>query len=301
MAVGGVDTASLQTVAPARSTGAPTPGTVARQAADQALGPRQDGAIRVAEAEAPAVRDADHAPDPTDRTAIREQQAAFRQAMSDRGVRASDPPTQAQLREYFGTYNNAEERPQALRQFEDYTTAYHVHTAERRGHETDDVHYSPERTYYSNGQYFDREADARRVARQDGNTPFVGTVRTSDASSWRDVANRPDYNGRRVQDCEGFAYMSQELLGSAGYQVTHTNNQGADGSAHSMTVVRDPDSAQEAVTSNNKTFTGGTREELLRQGWDWAGGRGVDPGNFYTGPTQARAQAAQVVGANNWQ
>ncbi|MEW6278295.1 MAG: hypothetical protein AB1758_06715 [Candidatus Eremiobacterota bacterium] len=297
MAVGAVDQATLPAVAPRAST---TPGALARETADQALGRRTSGAVTVADAQVPAVRDADHAPDPTDRAAIRQQQADFVGTMRDAGIRAGNPPTRAQLREYFGTFNNAERRGEALEQFENYTTAFHVHTAEVEGHRQDDVRYSPETSYYSNGQYFRTEREARREARQEGNTPFYGRISSADASRWRDVNSRPGYNGRKIQDCEGFAYMSQELLGAAGYEVTHTNNQGADGSAHSMTVVRDPDNGQIAVTSNNKTFTGDTQEALLRQGWDWAGGRGVDPGTFYTGPTQARAQAAQQVGANGW-
>lgn len=291
---------SLTSTAAVAATPRMSAGADARGIADQALGKRTAGGLVTAEATAPEVRDADHAPQATDRAAIRQQQSEFVGAMQERGIKASNPPTQAQLEQYFATYNNPDEREQALKQFEDYTTAYHVHTADVKGHENDDVKYSPEKTYYSNGQYFESAAAARKEARKEGNQNFVGTISTRDASSWSDVSRRPDYNGRRVQDCEGFAYMSQELLGAAGYEVTHVNNQSPDGGAHSMALLRDPDSQRLAVTSNNKTYSGTDQDTLLRQGWDYASGGGKEPGTFYTGSTQARAEAAAVVGQNGW-
>lgn len=299
MAVGTVTASAVSTAAPAAAPGQ-TPGNLARNLADQSLGQRTNGGITVAELSVPEVRDADNAPAATDRAAIRQQQGEFVEAMKARGIQASNPPTQAQLQQYFGTYNNAQERDQALKQFEDYTTAFHVHTADVEGHRTDDVKYSPEKTYYSNGQFFSSQAAARAEARKEGNQNFVGTISTRDASSWSDVNNRPGYNGRKIQDCEGFAYMSQNLLGAAGYEVTHTNNISPNDGAHSMTLLRNPDGGGLAVTSNNKTFSGSDQDTLLRQGWDYASGGGKDPGTFHTGTTQARAEAAAAVAKAGW-
>lgn len=302
MAVGQTTLQNVQAAAPTAATTSTqtTPGDLARKVADQALGRRTNGEISVAETNVGEVRDADHAPISTDRAAIKQQQGEFVAAMKARGIQASNPPTEAQLKQYFGTYNNAQDRDQALKQFEDYTTAFHVHTADVAGHRDDDVKYSPEKTYYSNGQYFGKKADAQKEARKDGNENFVGTISSAGADTWKDVDRRPGYNGRKIQDCEGFAYMSQALLGAAGYEVTHTNNQSPHDGAHNMTLLKDPDSGALAVTSNNKTFQGGDQDTLLRQGWDYASGGGKDPGTFYTGTTEARAEAAAAVAKADW-
>lgn len=268
--------------------------------ADQVLGNRQSsGAVKLESANAPATREANAAPVATDKKEIGRQQQEFIGKMKAAGIEAHNPPTQDELKKYFATFNNKDKRGQALEQYENYTRAFHVHTAEVKGKETQDVHYSPEKTYVYKGQLYNNEKEARAAAKADpGGT--IGRVSSSDASQWSDVAGKPDYNGRKVQDCEGFAYMSQELLGSAGYQVTHTNNKASDNTAHSMTVVKDPDSGKIAVTSNDKAITGaGSQDDLLKKGWEYAGGK-ADPGTFYTGDTQAHAQARQVAAEKGW-
>lgn len=260
--------------------------------ADQSLGKQQ-------EVNAPAVREGRPAPAAYDKAAIKEQQTQFLADMEARGIKASNPPSEADLKKYFASYNNDADRGKALDQFENYTRAFHVHTAERKGHETDDVKYSPEQSYYYNGEVYNKKADAVAAQKANNNEGVLGTVNSADASSWSDVSKRPDLNGRKVQDCEGFAYMSQSLLGAAGYEVTQSNNVGADGAAHSMTVVKDPSSGKLAVTSNDKVITGGDQNQMLTKGWEYAGGTS-DPGTFYTGKTQAEAQTRQQAAAHNW-
>lgn len=243
--------------------------------------------------EGPASREARPQPQATDDATIRQQQTQFLGDMRAAGIEVSNPPTQAQLRQYFATFNNAENRPRALEQFENYTNAFHVHTAETNGVGPNDVRYSPETTHTYDGRIYGSDREARRAQQADPSINRM-SIRTADPSSWSDVANRPSYHGRKIQDCEGFAYMSQTLLGAAGYQVTHTNN-GTQAEAHNMTVVTDPSSGNIAVTSNTRTFTGGTQQELLQRGWAHAGGQG-DGGTFYTGDTIAHSQASNSLG-----
>lgn len=288
--------------APQRSTNAqpaPKMGEFVQSRANQTLGAQtQAGNVqpRQETADAGPSRDANVAPAPTDKQEIGRQQSQFETKMKDAGFKASHPPTQAELKDYFASFNSKDKRGKALEEYENYTTAYHVHTAEVKGKETQDVKYSPEQTYVYKGQQYDNKAEALKAAKADPGG-VLGTISTADASKWDDIAKKPDHNGRKVQDCEGFAYMSQELLGAAGYQVTQTSNKGNEG-AHSMTAVKDSDSGKNFATSNNRTFAGATQDEALRKGWQSVGTG--DGGTYYTGDTQAHAQTARVVAEKGW-
>ena len=282
---------SVQTTAPNRPAQTQQPVSQFVQGrANEVLG-QQGGGQTV---QGPVSSEARPQPQATDDATIRQQQTQFVSDMQAAGIQASNPPTQAQLRQYFGTFNNAENRGQALEQFSNYTNAFHVHTVETNGTGPADVRYSPETTHTYDGKIYSSDQAARR-AQSAGDTSINRlSVATADPSSWADISGRPSYHGRKIQDCEGFAYMSQTLLGAAGYQVTHTNN-GTQETAHNMTVVTDPSNGNVAVTSNSQTFTGGTQQELLQRGWTAAGGPG-DGGTFYTGDTIAHSQASNAAG-----
>lgn len=274
-------------------------GEFAQSRANQTLGAKTGAAQvtpRQETADAGPSRDANASPVATDKKEIGRQQNEFETKMKDAGFKASHPPTQAELKDYFASFNSKDKRGKALEEFENYSTAYHVHNTEVKGKEKQDVTYSPEKTYVYKGQQYDTKAEALKAAKADpGGT--LGTVSSADASKWSDISKKPDHNGRKVQDCEGFAYMSQELLGAAGYQVTHSSNKGNEG-AHSMTAVKDPDSGKQYATSNNRTFAGDTQEEALRKGWKSVGTG--DGGTYYTGDTQAHAQTARVTAEKGW-
>jgi hypothetical protein len=218
------------------------------------------------------------------------QQTAFEGEMRAAGVDACHPPTQDQLRAYFRTFDSRARRGEAPAAYERYARAFHTHTANVPGRRDADVRYSPETSYVVGNRFYGSEAEAAR--RGD-----YRVVDTADASAWGDVNRQPLHEGRRVQDCEGFAFMAQDLLGAAGYRTEQVANQGSNGYAHAMVAARDPQSGRRVVVSNERAFSGtGSRDALLGQGWNHATGNdGSTPGRFYTGETQAQAQARLAI------
>lgn len=217
------------------------------------------------------------------------QREAFSARMKAAGVTASEPPTQEELQKYFKTFDNPKKRAQAASEFQDYATAYHVHIASSdNGNSQSDVQYSKESHFFVGKKRFPTEEAAQNEAnrvRKDY-TKFE----TRDASSWQDVSTdrKTNSDGRKIQDCEGFAYMSQTLLGAAGYKSTQVAN-----GSHAMTVFKDPAGGNTVVTSNERAFSGKNEAELLEQGWTSAGGSGET--KWYRGATQAEAQAQYVI------
>ncbi|MBN9414942.1 MAG: hypothetical protein J0I12_05855 [Candidatus Eremiobacteraeota bacterium] len=261
----------------------------ASQKADKTLGKQVD--MR-------PVMDAKAAPEATDKKEIAQRQTEFVQGMNDAGIKASNPPTQDQLKAYFKTFNSDDKREKALDEFENYSNAFHTHTAEVKGHEKDDIKYSKETTFLYGGKMYDSKKEAQAAAKEAGDDrPTINGVNTADASKWSDVDSKKAYNGRKIQDCEGFAYMSGELLGAAGYNVQQSSNADtSNNNGHAMTVLTDPKTNKTYVTSNNKAFKGGTQQELLEKGYDYATGGEHTAGKFYVSDTQAHAQTLDYVG-----
>ncbi len=219
------------------------------------------------------------------------QREAFTKRMGAAGVKASNPPTEAQLQAYFKTFDSKDKRAQAAQEFQDYAGAFHVHEAnsDRPG----DVQYSAEKTYVVGDKTFSNQAEAQKEA--DKVRKDWVEVPTFDASSWKDVSGRPKHSdGRHIQDCEGYAYMAQNLLGAAGYKSTQVAGGGMD-NGHAMAVLRNPDGGDSVVVSNDKTFAGKTEQAALKQGWDYATGGGQPVPKWYRGDTQAQAQARMAA------
>lgn len=286
--------------APAAGNGQ-TVGSFVQNRADQTLGARTQAANVETKGHGVAggvYGDAKAAPLATDKKDIKAKQAEFVADMKAAGIKGvHNPPTEAELKKYFGTFNSKDKREAALEQFENYTNAFHTHTAEVKGQENKDITYSSEKNYIYNGQRYDSEKEARKAAVANGE-PKVGInwVDTKDASKWSDVDGKKAYNGRKIQDCEGFAYMSRSLLGAAGYEVSHSVNKDTNGgNGHEMTVLKDPDSGKLAVTSNSKTFTGGTQQQLLTKGYDYATGGQATAGKFYVADTAAHAATDEYL------
>jgi hypothetical protein len=225
-------------------------------------------------------------------------QKAFCAEMKAAGIEASQPPTPEQLKAYFGTFNTDADRPKALDAYRRYSDAYHVHVGETRAM-SKDVKYSSETHYAVNGKIVgtDKEAaEAKANAIRDrGKDVVFDKLPTKDASSWEDVTtNRKSDNNRHVNDCEGYAYTAQELLGAAGYKTEQVAVAGGPFGDHAMTVLKDPSRPREVhVASNGDVFAGkaGSRGEsdTLNTAFKDAGG-GL-PAKYYRGATQAEAQA----------
>lgn len=284
-----------QQIQQTQRTNAPAPqsvGAFVSQKADKTLGPQ------VGTADMRPVMDAKAAPEATDKKEIAQRQAEFVQGMKDAGIKASNPPSQDQLKAYFKTFNSDDKREKALDEFENYSNAFHTHTAEVKGHEKDDVKYSKETTFLYGGKMYDSKKAAQAAAKEAGDDrPTINGVNTADASKWSDVDGKQAYNGRKIQDCEGFAYMSGELLGAAGYNVQQSSNADtSNNNGHAMTVLTDPTSKKTYVTSNNKAFKGGNQQQLLEKGYEYATGGEHTAGTFYVSDTQAHAQTLDYVG-----
>ena len=252
---------------------APSGGAAAYLAgkADQVLG-------RDHHTDAPKLADAQ--PLGGDATDSKTQQANFVQAMQARGIQASNPPSEAQLKSYFAKFNDKDHRSEALGQFESYSKAFNIHEASVPGHENEDISYHTQQIYERKGKFFDSKADAEKGGDYNDTTTVA-------PDNWADVtSNRTSSDGRKMQDCKGFAYVSQDLLGAAGYQVKQVATQDGEGNnGHAMTLLTDP------VTSNDKTFTGGNANQLLQKGYDYANGKHVPARGFYYGDTVSHAEA----------
>jgi len=227
-------------------------------------------------------------------------QTAFVQEMQGRGVQASQPPTPEQLRQYFGTYNNRADRPEALQAYQRYSDAYHVHAAEA-GRGNADVPYSRETHYALNGDgrhLYNTRAEAEAAAQpllDRGRDVTIDEMPTRDASSWNDVLRSDKHDGRHVNDCEGFAYTAQDLLGAAGYRSEQVSLASRDEATdHAVTVLRDPSRPRDVHVASNGDVTSGRaggagERNLINAAYTAAGGEGTP--THYRGATQAEAQA----------
>ena len=190
-----------------------------------------------------------------------EEQARFRTTatqldvthrMQQAGVRnPSFPPTETNVQNYFQTMRG---RPLGDIQnaFQDYSRAFYVHS-ETRGVDRGDITYDAERHTIGNERW---------------------TTRTPE--DWNDINNAREMHtdGRRIMDCEGYAYLGQRALQAAGFSNgqyaaasrndnpnTAQNEQFSN--QHMMysasRTVRDPDGTQRTeilAISNDRMFQG---------------------------------------------
>lgn len=233
---------------------------------------------------------------------LRRQAELCRDMEAALGRRVSCPPSEADSRAWFRSFDSDARRPEARQAFERYTEAFYTHVGHVGGRDAD-VRYSRDRpAWVRDGRVFDRRADAGPDARE---------VETATPDQWRDVERRPlaslaagrgEHTGRRIIDCEGYAYLSERLLGpgGAGYEVTHVTagdrsiaGRGDPRDLHAMTRLRDPSSGAEFTQSNDRTYAN-----------DFAGYQSVqteaqrrDLGRspvFFEGATMRESQALSV-------
>jgi LysM repeat protein len=217
-------------------------------------------------------------------TAMRDQ-LEFLSQMQKAGIKADYPPTEAQLVEYFKTLKD---QPAAARQaFEDYANRFQVHPVN-----------------IATADFVMRYSREKHPVEK-GSTTI--DVTTDVPRSWSDVAGHPvssehfpQYIGKQMNDCKGYAFMAEELLGAAGFKVVHHVDAAPSkfGDGHMMVVFTHPGEKGLTLTSNDRAFRGGNERELAKQGFSYAaGGKDNVTGreHYFTGKTAADAEIQQGI------
>lgn len=227
------------------------------------------------------------------------------EAMKARGVDASHPPTQDELKRYMKSFDAQKDRPAALGAFQAYAGAFYVHPA-NVGRPDEDIKYSEDPTKHAyRGKLYDESAAADRAqAKKPGQ--LIYDITTHDASEWKDVTSdrersglggpHPHAAGKHVIDCEGYAYLAQELLGAAGYKTEQVAVAAKTGEQHAMTVLTDPSrKGHYAVVSNDGVHTAAKKKDALDAGFRAAMPEGAVPGAYFYGRTQHHAQVQMML------
>ncbi|MFT3708429.1 MAG: hypothetical protein QM817_12315 [Archangium sp.] len=193
-------------------------------------------------------------------------QLNFLAKMEAAQVKGDLPPTKEQLVKYFETLKGNPKEARAA--FDQFAKAFNVHVAQERQ---------------------DPSADVRYGGTEKNPLP---------PTKWDDVASRKpggttEYVGKRINDCEGYAYMAQELLGAAGFQLSHhlTANGGPAG-AHAMAVFTHPDdpAGTVTITSNDGVFSGKKEKDVADKAFKYAGGTITKDNAYYQGATMKDSQ-----------
>jgi hypothetical protein len=207
-------------------------------------------------------------------------QLEFLSKMQAAGVEADYPPTETQLVDYFKTLKNNPDK--AREAFDSYTQNFHVHPVNIKGADFD-IKYSQDKVKYGASQ-----------------SEYTVDV----PKDWSSVANRPvtdnpKYIGKQMNDCQGFAFMVQKLLGAAGFKLEHhiAVYPGPNNAGHSMVMFTHPPEKGYTVTSNDRSFHGNSAKDVAKQGYEYAAGKEnvTNKEHFYTGKTMAEAEIQQVV------
>ena len=213
-------------------------------------------------------------------------QLEFLSKMQTAGVKADFPPTEAQLVKYFGTMNN---KPGDARQaFDDYTHNFHVHPVNVKGAPFDIKYSSDSVPYGSSGNRYtvDVPKDWQAVA----NRPV---------KDMKDAGDMPQHVGKQINDCQGFAFMAEKLLGAAGFKLEHhiTAFPGPQNAGHSMVIFSHPGERGYTVTSNDRSFHGNAAKETAKQGYEYGAGKENVTGkeHFYVGKNMAESEIQAAV------
>ena len=208
-------------------------------------------------------------------------QLKFVDKMQKAGVNATFPPTEKELKTFFATFKNnpsTATTEAAKTAFREYAEGFHIHPAKSSGDAAADIKYSADKT------------------KTDG-------VQFNTANSWKEVTKDRKINdngvhaGKHDNDCEGYAYLSEQLLGAAGFQVKgYVTGQQADKNTHIMVLLQDPQ-GKPVVTSNEGLYDesntrldpGKATINLLDAGWSGAGATGSP--DYYIGNTSAESQS----------
>lgn len=215
------------------------------------------------------------------------QVAVSRQIQAATGRVVNGAPSEEDLRAWFRTMNHPERRGQAEQAYRDYTSAYLVHTGHVPGR-PDDIEFT--RRSVPVGGF---DADGRAVA--GGQSQVTGPTsigQVLDPSRGTGVSHGGARLGQVATDCQGYAYLSDQLMREAGYEVSHVVGNGPAG-AHAMTTLTDPAHPDRAprVQSNGEFYA--SAEEGYRSGTQVVAGRNVGQidTRFVRGATLDEAEA----------
>jgi hypothetical protein len=141
---------------------------------------------------------ANKAPDPAEQTRLKTVAAQLEvaQTMQTANVKSLQfPPTETNVTDYFKAMKG---KPisEIKDAFENYANAFYVHS-EENGVDRGDV-------VYSEHKY------------KEGNKVYTSNAPVS----WKEVTDNREVHsdGRRINDCEGYAYMGQKMLKAAGFE-----------------------------------------------------------------------------------
>ncbi|MBS2037372.1 hypothetical protein JST97_20455 [bacterium] len=153
------------------------------------------------------------------------------------GPKASFPPTQEQIKTRFASLKGASNR-EVTSEFQQYTSAFYSHiNSDPQGSKTGDLTYTPHNV-------------------KSGKTTYTGM---DTPTGFADVTDHRQLNssGQRLIDCEGYAMLGNQLLGSAGFKQPAeggfhiVNAQGADGGHAMLEMQRNGESV---FVSNNHAY-----------------------------------------------
>lgn len=208
----------------------------------------------------------------TNSTKTMTSQLDFLAGMEKAGIKPSYPPTENQLTEYFSTMKK--DPAGARTAFETYTKAFHAHPSSAGKPKDFDLQYKD------------------------------GASRLPD--KWSEVAARPIDGqpvniGKQMNDCEGFAFMAEKLLGAAGFTVEHhLTAHGAPAGDHAMVAFKHPSEKTFTVASNDRVFTAKTEREGAEKGFKYASGAETPKKTgFYQGKTMMDSQTALMNGGKH--
>jgi LysM domain-containing protein len=213
-------------------------------------------------------------------------QLEFLSKMQKAGVKADYPPSETQLVKYFETMKN---KPGEARQaFDDYTQNFHVHPVNIKGadfdikYSQDKVPYGPNKTPYTVDVPKDWSA-----------------VNQHPVKDMPEGKNLPQYVGKQMNDCQGYAYMAEKLLGAAGFKLEHhiTVFPGPHDAGHSMVIFSHAGEKGYTVTSNDRSFQGDTAKAAAKAGYEYGAGKDNVTGkeHYWVGKTMAEAEIQAAV------
>ncbi len=212
-------------------------------------------------------------------------QLEFLSGMQKAGIKACYPPTESELEGYFKTLKN---NPSAARQaFQDYAQNFQVHPVNIKGAEFE-VKYSHEtHTETRKGEEFSVLT----------NTPLQWSDLSKNSVSSKEY---PQYIGKQMNDCKGYAFMAEKLLGAAGFKLEHYVDASPSkfGDGHMMAMFSHSGESNMTLTSNDKVFEGKNQRDLAKQGFSSAAG-GADnltgKEHYFIGNTGADAEIQQGI------
>jgi hypothetical protein len=210
-------------------------------------------------------------------------QLEFLSQMQKAGIKACYPPTESELESYFKTLKN---NPSAARQaFQDYAQNFEVHPANIKGSDFEMKYSHETHTTTKNGEEFPVITD----------TPLKWSDVTKNPASAKDY---PQYIGKQMNDCKGYAFMAEKLLGAAGFKLEHyvVGAPSKFGDGHMMAMFSHPGETKLTLTSNDTVLQGTNQRELAKLGFSKAAGaEGNITGkeHYFTGKTGADAEVQQ--------